>query len=78
MSTRKGGQLGESTLVGSHTHKNTEPWARPSDIALKFMRSASAHCGLWVQIPGMDLHSAHQAMLWQHPTHKIQEDWHRC
>ena len=31
----------------------------------------------WVRIPGADLlHSP--AMLWQHPTYKVEEDWHRC
>ena len=33
---------------------------------------------LWVQIPGADLHNAHQAMLWQRSTYKIKGDWHRC
>ena len=33
---------------------------------------------LWVQILGADLHTAHQAMLWWHPTYKIEEGWHRC
>ena len=31
-----------------------------------------------VHILGVDLHTAHQAMLWQHPTYKTEEDWHRC
>ena len=34
---------------------------------VKFMRSASAAQGSQVQILGADLHTAHQAMLWQHP-----------
>ena len=34
--------------------------------------------GLQVQIRGVDLQTAHQAMLWRHPTNKIEEDWHGC
>ena len=29
--------------------------------------------GSWVQT-----YTTHQAMLWWHPTYKIEEDWHRC
>ena len=47
-------------------------------IVIKFMCSAVAAWGSWVRIPGMDLHSAHQAMLWRRPIYKIEEDWHRC
>ena len=42
-----------------------------------FLHSTLAAQGLQVQIPSADLHIAHQAMLWQHPTYKIEEDWHR-
>ena len=42
---------------------------------VKFVCSALAAWGVRVQIPGVDLHIAHQAMLWQHPTDKIEEDW---
>ena len=31
--------------------------------------------GSWVQIPGADLLVTHQAMLWQCPAYKIEEDW---
>ena len=31
--------------------------------------------GSWVWILGEDLRTAHQAMLWRHPTYKIKEDW---
>ena len=27
---------------------------------------------------GTDLHITHQAVLWRHPTYKVEEDWHRC
>ena len=52
----------------------------PSGVAVKFMCSTLAALarGLWVQILGADLYTAHQAMLRLHPTHKIEEDWHRC
>ena len=43
----------------------------------KFVRSASAVWGLQVWIPGVDLHTAHQAMLWWRPIYKMEEDWHR-
>ena len=40
--------------------------------------SALAAQGSQVQILGADLHTTHQAVLWWHPTHEIEEDWHRC
>ena len=40
---------------------------------VKFTHSTSVAWGLWVQIPGADLHTPHQAMLWRHPTYKIEE-----
>ena len=39
-----------------------------SGQVVKFARSASAAQGSPVQILGADLHPAHQAMLWPHPT----------
>ena len=50
----------------------------PGGIEGKFMSATSVAWGSWVQIPGVDLHTAHQARLWQHPTYKVEEDWHRC
>ena len=47
-------------------------------LVAKFVHSALAAQGSLVQILGADLHTAHQAMLWWHPTYKIEEDWHRC
>ena len=44
---------------------------QPGGIVVKFVCSASAAQGSQVQIPGMDLDTAHHAML-------IEEDWHRC
>ena len=44
-------------------------------VVVKFAHSASAAQGSQVQIPGADLCTTHQAMLWQHPTYKTEEDW---
>ena len=44
---------------------------QPCGVVVKFMHSALVAQGLGVQIPGEDLHTAHQAMLWQHLTYKI-------
>ena len=51
---------------------------QPSGIAVKFAHSASAAQSSWVRIPGADPLTVYQAMLWRHPTYKIEEDWHRC
>ena len=48
------------------------------DVVVGFMSSALVAQASQVQILGTDLHIAHQAMLWQHPTYKIEEDGHRC
>ena len=37
-------------------------------VVVKFADCASAAQGSWVGIPGADLHSSHQAMLWWCPT----------
>ena len=50
----------------------------PSGVVVKFAHSTSVAWGSQVWIPGVDLHAAHPAMLWQHPTYNIEEDWHRC
>ena len=47
---------------------------RASDAVVKFVNSASAAQGLQIWIPGTDLHTPHQAMLWQHPTYKTEEE----
>ena len=48
----------------------------PSGTVVKFVHSALVAQGSQVWIPGADPHTARQAMLWWHPTYKI-EDWHR-
>ena len=50
----------------------------PDGIVVKFVCSTLGAWGSWVQIMDTGLHTAHQAMLWQWPTYKIEEDWHRC
>ena len=50
----------------------------PGGIVVKFLCSTLAVWGSQVWILGTDLHTAHQAMLWQDPTYKIEEDWHEC
>ena len=47
---------------------------QPCGIVVKFMHSALAAQGSWVQILGVDLSTTHQAMLWQRTTYKIEED----
>ena len=42
----------------------------PGGTVVKFACSTSAAWGLWAQIPGADLGTAHQAMLWLRPTYK--------
>ena len=43
-------------------------WGQPSGVVVKLAHSASAAQGLWVRILSVDLCTAHQATLWQHPT----------
>ena len=46
----------------------------PSGAVVKFTCSALAAQNSLVQIPGMDLPTNYQAMLWQRPTYKVEED----
>ena len=50
----------------------------PRDIVAKLARSTLVAQGSWVLILGMDLRTAHQAVLWWSPTYRMEEDWHRC
>ena len=52
-------------------------WGQPGGIVVKFMHSTLGAQGSRVEILGVDPHTVHQAMLWQHPTNKIEENWHR-
>ena len=47
-------------------------------VAVNFTHSTLAAQSLPVRIPDTDPHTAYQAMLWQHPTYKIEEDGHGC
>ena len=47
-------------------------------IVVKFTPSTSAAQGLQVRILGTGLYINHQAMLWQGPMYKIEENWHGC
>ena len=51
---------------------------QPGGIVVQFVCSAWVAQGLWVRIPGTDLCTAYQDMLWQCPTYKTEEDGHRC
>ena len=44
---------------------------------VKSASPTSAAWGLQVPILGIDIHTAHQAVLWQCPIYKIEKDWHR-
>ena len=55
--------------------KGTNIGTGPMSSWLSSVHSASA---VWVWFPGMDLRHLSSAMLWQHPTYKLEEDWHRC
>ena len=50
----------------------------PSGVVVKSMHSASAARGSQAWILCTDLHTTQQIMLWQHPTYKLEKDWHRC
>ena len=45
---------------------------------VKFSYSALVAWSSQIQIRGMDLNTAYQAMLCQRSTYKIEEDWQRC
>ena len=53
-------------------------WGWPHGVVVKFTCSASVALVSQVLIPVVDLHTTCQAMLWQRPTYKTEEDWHSC
>ena len=57
---------------GYPSHKDKRLWGQPSGIVVKFSCSTLAAWGLWVRILGMDLRTAHQAMLWHGVPHTKQ------
>ena len=67
----------QKTKYQPHSKKErSRGW--PGGAVVKFMYSASVAQGSRVQIPGTDLHTAHQAMLKWRPTYKVEEDGHGC
>ena len=48
--------------------------SQSSGIVVKFMHLAAVAQGSLVHFLDVDLHAAHQATLWQHPTWKNQKD----
>ena len=52
--------------------------SQPRGMLVKFAHSASVAKDLQVWILGMDLYTAHQAVLWWPPMYKIEENWQRC
>ena len=66
------------TEVKGHYKQYEKYWGLLGGVVVKFMCSTAAAWGLWVWILGADLQMAYQAMLWRHPTYKIEEDWCRC
>ena len=57
--------------------KNQDMRGQPGSIVVGFTCSSLAVWGSQVGILDTDLYTAHQAMLWQHPACKIEEDWNR-
>ena len=53
-------------------------WGQSCGVVVKLICSTSTAQGLRVQSLGVDLHTAHQAMLWWGPTYEIEKDWYRC
>ena len=67
-------------VVGSELYLPLKEFVRgrPGGLVVKFACSALVAQGSQARMPGTDLHTAHQPMLWQHPTYKIEEDCHKC
>ena len=73
----------KETAVDLPDQKFNFCWGQPSGARAKFILSASAAWGLSVRVPGTDLRTANQAVLWQAShmqnrgrwTWKLAEDW---
>ena len=60
------------------TDKKPDQRSQPRGVAVSSACSASVAWGSRVQIPGAGRPTPLiKAMLWQQPTYKIKEDWHR-
>ena len=77
MSPKKKNRKVQLGIHGFNDFKNNLR-GQPGGLVVEVTPSASTAWGSQVQMLGMDLHTTHQAMLWQHPICKIEEDWHRC
>ena len=62
------------TVIGHNKRKISWGSGPVAKWLIKFMCSTSGAWGSQVWIPDAGLRTAHQAMLWQHPTYKIEED----
>ena len=60
------------------TNRKSEGRDWPNGVVVKFAHSTSAAQGSQVQIPGVDLCTAFQAILWWHTIYRIEENYHRC
>ena len=58
----------------AHQKKKGNMTGQPSGVVVKFTCFALAALVSWPWIPDEDPHTAHQTMLWWHPTYKIEED----
>lgn len=57
--------------------KTSQIWDGPGGLVVKSVRLASAAWVSQVCMLGVDPHTACKAILWQRPTHELEEDWHR-
>ena len=54
-----------SVNINFNRNKKSRYWGLPLGVVVKFMHSTLAAKGSPVPIPGADLHTTYQAMLWQ-------------
>ena len=64
--------------LGGKQHLQNFNRGHLSGIVVKFVVSILMTQSSRVQTLGADLHTTHQALLWQYPTCKIEEEWHTC
>ena len=65
-------------IIGKYKYKDSQQGDQPGGIVVKSPYSTLVAWASWVQIPGADLHTAGEAMLWRCSAYKIEEDWQRC
>ena len=64
------------TFMLCELYLTSENRGQPGGVVVNFAHSALVAWGSWVWILDVDLHTVHQATLWQCPTCKIEEDCH--